>query len=66
LDDARFDARIKTIGRVNSCRGLTRLLGRLSVSGGLVAVSVRDAAAALLNGGPSRRRVSHYAEHRSR
>src|SRR5688500_13655262 len=51
VDDRRFDALTKNLGTAHTRRGLTRLLGGLSLGGVLSARTVRDAAAAKLNGG---------------
>jgi hypothetical protein len=51
VDDRRFDALAKNLGTAHTRRGLTRFLGGLSLGGVLSARTVRDAAAAKLNGG---------------
>ncbi len=51
MDDRRFDALTKTLGAGHTRRGLTRLLGAVSLGGVLSASAVQEIAAAPLNGG---------------
>lgn len=53
MDDARFDALTRSLITTQSRRDLARLLAGLSLGGVLSARTVREAAAALLNGGAS-------------
>ena len=51
MDDQRFDAFAKSLGTILSRRGLSRLLGGLSLGGALGAAGVREAGAAFRKGG---------------
>ena len=51
MDDARFDTLTKALGTAPSRRALTRVLAGLSLGGVLAALSVREATAAVRNGG---------------
>jgi hypothetical protein len=51
MDDARFDALTKNLGRVHTRRGLARLLGGLTLAEGLSALGAGETLAATRKGG---------------